>query len=932
MAQTEKYQNLPGVKVTYEDGNLYAGDQRLAANTQSILLIGSAVDGPVGEPISVRDIGIKSAEKLFGGLVDRRTKEPVRASLIRGMYEAIRAGNEDVRLLRIDGVSARTELKAKDIARNMEQFLDYAGGNTAFSVNLNVPAGGELVEITKIEAIDKENNSTVIANALDYVDRTPGQEKAYFYANKMRPMDDVKVTYNYETRSYTLVPKRDSGDIPDYSDPDYTLTRDTVNTHYFYSSRRNWSNKLESGHIPTVVVKDLTNNEVYTIPSMTPTGEYIYRVGKGQVADPLRDPWSDQDYADGGIFFTAAYDAEVAKGTYPSITGNVQVMVEYAWYTSLINENSVTERIPGVDAEYDLNYTPQAENFKVYYMVGTNKYELVEGVDFSYSAINKKVTVFAGAVPVGAQLFASYKTSASTVQDPKLVVEGKYPGSIYGSLTDIYDPESIRGVSVKVEIDPEHAADNEKIITFFKPEEKKLYASDEALVYKTADLAKVKVRTMREFIKHVNNDPMNNIVYLSCDNAFGSVPIKGLLQTGEGAIPEAVYLGQEAPSVLKEDPSAPQHTPERYPWLGQDGIFDVTKEEDMKKLFEKLGGVYEQNAKGETKLVKQGIYSSLENYVVDVIVLLDAYANTVVDSEQPNKNFATQLAQHCAVVTAKTWETIGVIGVAPALDSSLVAVQEYVDLLTGAISPQSLSDDRQALYKEQGIRLDYTNEHYMYNEANFEYVLDDEGNRIDVGRYISVLFGPEIGQSSDKLGNYVTSGATIYGALITTLNPEVATTNQALDSVTGLRYILSEAQHNQLVGGRYVTFDRKIFGGNAGNSSRFVVKDGITAASPTSDYTRLSTLRITHTAVQLIRKKADPFIGLPNGLAQRNALSAEIQAGLDRLKELGVIQRFKFTIYSSVQDAVLGNAFVTLELVPQFETRKFLTSVVLKAS
>ncbi|SFJ66231.1 hypothetical protein SAMN02799624_05441 [Paenibacillus sp. UNC496MF] len=932
MATTEKYQNLPGVKVTYEDGNLYAGDQRLAAGTQSILIIGSAVDGPVGEPISVRDLGVKSAEKLFGGLIDRVTKEPVRASLVRGMYEAIRAGNEDVRLLRVDGVSARTELKAKDIARSMEQFLDYADGNKAFSVDLNVPAGGTFVDITKVEAVDALNNATVVANAIDYVDRTAGAEAAYFFADKMRPGEDIKVSYNYETRNYMLVPRLDGGGLPDLTDPDYTLTRDTVRTHYFYSARRNWSDKLESGHIPTVTVKDLTNNAVFTIPSLTPSGDYIYRVGKGASGDPLKDAWSAADYADGGIFFTAAYDAEVAKGTYPNITSNVKVFVEYAWYTSMNNEGSVTDRIPGVDAVYDLSYTPQADGFSVYYMDGANKVELVEGVDYTYSALNKNVTVFAGAAPVSKQLYASYKTNASTVQDPKIVVEGKYPGTVYGSLTDIFDAESIRGVSVKVEIDPQHAADNEKIITFFKPAEKKLFAADESLVYKTVDLAKVKVRTVREFIKYVNADPMNNIVNLSADNAFGSVPAKGLLQTGDGAIPEAVFLGQEAPGQLKEDPAAEKNTPARYPWLGQDGIFDVTKEADMKKMFEKLGGVYTENARGETKLVQNGIYSNLENYVVDVIVLLDAYANTAVDSEVPNKNFATQLAQHCAVVTAKTWETIGVLGVSPALDSSLVSIQEYVDILTGEITADSLSDARKGLYAGIGVRLDYVNNHYMFNESNFDYVLDEEGTQIDIGRYVSVVFGPELGQSSDKLGSYVTSGAAVYGALITTLSAESATTNKALDSVTGLRYILSEAQHNQLVGGRYVTFDRKIFGGTAGQAARFIVKDGVTAASSISDYSRLSTLRITHAAVQLIRQKADPFIGLPNGMAQRNALSAEIQAGLDKLKENGVIQRFKFTIYSSVQDAVLGNAFITLELVPQFETRKFMTSVVLKAS
>jgi hypothetical protein len=925
MATLEKYDNLPGVKVTYEDGNLYAGNQRLQANTQSILIMGSAVDGPVGEPISVRDIGVKAAEKLFGGLVDRKTKEPHGGSLIRAMYEALREGNEDIRLLRIDGQAAKTELKAKDLARATEQFLDYADGNTAFAADLNVPAGGKFVGNVQVYEIDKVTGAEkVISGAVNYVDNSAGAEKVHLYANKMRPGNTVKLTYDYETRNYTLVPKAKPDGTPDYSDPDYTLTRDSQRNHYFYSARKNWSDKLESGHIPVVVVKDNVTGNVATISSTTPSGEYIYRVGKGQVANPLTDPWSEQDYKDGGIFFTAAYDAEVAKGTYPDINGNVTVMVEYAWYTAFANKGEVTTAIPGVDVDYELNYTPMSDEFKVYYTDGANKVFLTEGVDYGLSIVDKLVTIFAGVAPVGAQLFASYKTSSSTVTDPKLIVEGKYPGRVYGCLDDIFDKDSIRGVKVEVQVDDTDPTGLEKIIIFHKPEEKRLTSKDDRLIYRTKDLPKV--RTLRQFVQHVNADPMNNVVTLSCANEHGSVALQGLLPTAP------MFLGEEEPGKLKEDPTAPLDSEARYPWLGRDGFFDTTSEASMQDLFMKLGGVYEEDANGNIRQVKQGIYSKLENYAVDIIVLVDAYANTVIDYLEPAKNFATQLAQHCAVVTAKTWETIGVIGMAPALESSLLEVQEYVDIVTQAPASFNLSDERKQKYAQQGIRLDYTNIHNMYNEATFEEVLNEEGNPIDIGRYVQVVFGPEIGLSSDKLGNYVTSGATVYAALISKLNPEVATTNKSLESVFGMRYKLSQAQHNQLVGGRYVTFDSKLFGGNAGAGARFVVIDGVTAARPDSDYTRLSTLRITHASVQLIRQKADPFIGLPNGLAQRNALAAEIQAALDKLKERGVLQRFKFTIFSSTQDKVLGNAFITLELVPQFETRQFHTSVVLKAS
>jgi len=923
MATTDKYENLPGVKVTYEDGNLFSSNSQQTATTQSKLIIGSAVDGPTGEPVSVRELGIKAVDKLFGGMISRTTKEPNGSSLVRGMYESILAGNDDIRLIRVDGKSAMTILKAKDLARATEQFLDYAKGNTAFAADLNVPAGGRFVGEVAVNEIDKNTGvSKAIAGAVRNVDASvAGQEKAYFYADKMRPGNTVKMSFDYENYVYTMVPKTDAQGAPDYTDPDYTLTRDVQQNHYFYSARKNWSDRLESGHVPIVVVKDNGTGTVATISSTTPTGELIYRVGKGfNAAKPLTDPITAADYKEGGIFFTAAYDAEVAKGTYPDITGNVTVTVEYAWYTSFANKAETTMTVPGQDTIYDLNYAPMSDQFSVFYMDGQNKV-VVDPTGYGLQLSQKQVTIFAGSVPVGVQLYAGYKTSSNTASDPQLTVYGKYDGEVYGSLADQFDTGSIRGVRVEIKVDPTDPTGVEKIIMFHKPDEKKLTSQDNALTYKTKSLTAV--RTLRQLVQYVNTDPNNNVVTLFCPNEFGSVRVQGLLAT------DPVYLGEESPGVLKEDPTQPIDSAERYPWLGHNGLFDPSNQEDMSKLYDKLGGTYEVDEFGNTKMLTQGIYSRLENYAVDVIVLVDAYANTIIDPLVPQKNFATQLAQHCAVVTAKTWETIGVIAMAPSLESTLLGVQEYVDIATGV--EVNISDEKKKIYESAGIRLDYVNIHSMYNEATHEYVLSDGGMPIDVGRYVSVVFGPEVGLTSDKIGNYVAPGAIVYGALITTLNPEVATTNKQLTSVYGLRYRLSEAQHNQLIGGRYVTFDTKAFS-TTGSTRAITVKDGVTAARVNSDYGRLSTLRITHTAVQLVRKKADPFIGLPNGLAQRNALSAEIQAGLDALKEKGVLQRFNFTIFSSAADQVLGNAFVTLELVPQYEMKKFNASVVLKAS
>jgi hypothetical protein len=275
------------------------------------------------------------------------------------------------------------------------------------------------------------------------------------------------------------------------------------------------------------------------------------------------------------------------------------------------------------------------------------------------------------------------------------------------------------------------------------------------------------------------------------------------------------------------------------------------------------------------------------------------------------------------MVTAKTWETIGVIGVAPAPIAGLREVQDYIDLLTKGVA---LTEEKAKFYNDRGINHAFQNLHFMYNLATNEQIFNDEGEPIDIGRYINVVFGPEVGLAHEKLGNYVANGSSIYAALISQLNAEVSTTNKQVSAI-GLRYTLSEAQQNQLAGGRFVTFESKI-----GGTRAIVVKDGVTAAAPNSDFQRLSTVRITHATVQLIRKKADKFIGLPNGIAQRNSLATEIQSGLDRLKELGVLENFKFSIFSSAKDRVLGNAFITLELVPAYELRKIYTSVALRAS
>jgi hypothetical protein len=945
----DKYENLPGVKVSYEDGNLYSNQQNLQTNTQSVLIIGSAIDGPVGEPVSVAALGgPKAAEKLFGGMlkkveietgevkvdpvtgldvrVTKTVKVPHQGNLVRTMYEALAAGNEDIRLLRVAGKRAKTELQAVDVAQALEQILGLAKGNVAFSKTLTMDPGGRLSsnpveylrEKTTAGEIVREFTGAQLANMILNVDTTAGSEMIYFEADKFRPGNNLEVKFGYTKRNYSEVLRTDA---------DGALTKDPTASKYFSSTKLFWSDDISLGHTINVYVDGIG------IPELNGAGQRLWRVGKADpaVTNELTDELTALEYEQGGIRFTSAYDVEVTNGVYPAITPTTTGAADYFYYDEIQMTGTNEFLIPGQDTTFTLDYMPNSDSFKMFVEASGVRSELTASTTTNpngqYTMIfpaagstdKAKVVVKSGAVPLGQKIIASYKTNEKTINNPFLVVEGINSGSVYGGIKNVFNPDSVYGVTVQVtshvtEADP---SGQHKIISFRKPEEKMMTSRDQYLEYRTHEL--FGVRTLREFVNFVNNDPRNNVVRLSVSGDAAEISPQGLLETdGEVSLGMKKNEATGVYELLKDD-SKSVNDPAHFPWLGDDGFFNRNDLRSMRDLYQALGGKYEavEGTVEEFTLVEQGIYNKLENYAVDEIFLAEAHMNTPVGNSSmvdgvetffvdPYRNFGTQLAQHCAIVTAKTHETVGTIGMEPVANATLGDIQAYIDEVCVA-----------------GV-----NDHFMYNEATGELILSEEGEPMDVGRHLNVVFGPEVGLANDKIGNYITTGAVAYAGLISTLPAEVSTTNKPI-AVNGLRYTLSEGQHNQLAGARFVSFEEKV---GLNGSRRVVVKDGVTAAQPNSDYQRLSTVRITHATVQLIRRKADPFIGLPNGMAQRNSLATEIQAGLDRLKELGVLQDFKFSIFTSAREKVLGNAFITLELVPQFETRKIFTSVGLRQS
>ena len=330
---------------------------------------------------------------------------------------------------------------------------------------------------------------------------------------------------------------------------------------------------------------------------------------------------------------------------------------------------------------------------------------------------------------------------------------------------------------------------------------------------------------------------------------------------------------------------------------GDDGVV-VTNNQ----MFEALSG--KRDASGY--LIEQGAYQILENYNVDYIYPAGVYA----DSKQtvnPNSSFHYELALLCAVLTYRTKMTHGFIDVKPNSNTTLVGIQKHVDNL-----------------------LKYNNLHYM-KDAEGNDLVDKEGNKMDLGWYTSVVAGPDPVIVSNTLGTYYGSAAIAYAALNASIKPESAPTNKALPGVKGMKYKFSNKQMNELVGNRMVVFKLKNEGTATASSTPYVV-DGCTSGAPNSDYARLSTVKVVTDVVDQIREVADPFIGEPNTVEQRNALSALISKRLSYLMEQGEILHYEFEINATIQQVVLGECSIALTLVCPMELRKITTVVALRAA
>ena len=161
------------------------------------------------------------------------------------------------------------------------------------------------------------------------------------------------------------------------------------------------------------------------------------------------------------------------------------------------------------------------------------------------------------------------------------------------------------------------------------------------------------------------------------------------------------------------------------------------------------------------------------------------------------------------------------------------------------------------------------------------------------------------------------NGAGLYAGFVSTLAAYNAPTGKTPFNISSVRWLPTLTQQNNMSNAQIVPL-----GTNYTNAPVWV--DAPTFAAPTSDYARLTTLRIIFDAVQLVRAAAQPFVGQGATLANRTAFDTAVSSALRSMTLAGALVSSDYNItYQSASNS----AEVDLVLTPAFEIRNITISV-----
>lgn len=271
----------------------------------------------------------------------------------------------------------------------------------------------------------------------------------------------------------------------------------------------------------------------------------------------------------------------------------------------------------------------------------------------------------------------------------------------------------------------------------------------------------------------------------------------------------------------------------------------------------------------------------------------DNFGFVADNSSSAGSSLVKRVAEKCQVITERSHPTFAVMGIAP-----------FVGYESGDASGNTSGSMTAA----------QVNSHLAL--ANL-YDHNSDGNTY--GAYVSVV-ATELKPIGYPVEFGWANGACSYAGAISQMDSWMATTGSTALNVQGLRYNLNRAQQQNMI-------DKGVVPVALDFTRAPLWIDGVTFGKATSDFTRLSTLRITFDVVRSIRLASRGFIGKPASLENRNALETAITGSLRGLQQLGALLGADFVVTYIPRE---NKAVVDLVIQPAFEIRNIELSISLQ--
>jgi hypothetical protein len=212
-----------------------------------------------------------------------------------------------------------------------------------------------------------------------------------------------------------------------------------------------------------------------------------------------------------------------------------------------------------------------------------------------------------------------------------------------------------------------------------------------------------------------------------------------------------------------------------------------------------------------------------------------------------------------------------------------------------------------------------------YNSANLK--LDDNGKKIDLGKYLCVvaIFGRVTDDINPRNPSYVANAAPIIAGMLPLVSPVDSLINMRVPGLT-IDYRLETKTVDTASGLGLIVAKNE--------NGVALIADSPTFACESSDYKRLTTMRIVAKIAGELRQAARPYIGKGLSATKRASLESAIgeilKANLAG-EPIQTITRGLFKVEQSAQDITLGKMKVSVTIVPVFELRQVTFSVSLTA-